>query len=316
MSRRVLVLGAAGFVGRNVCEMLDGHPSIAVLLRHVRNSEEQAALGAAGDDAAVLDLIEAGADGVVDLLASTGPDVVINCTGATVGDEALLHAANVTVVEHLVAAMRGNHAVHLVHLGSAAEYGLTSGARAVRESDAAHPANDYGWSKLRATGCVMAAAATGAITATVLRVFNPVGKYAPSQTLAGHAADELVAAMRHGSDELHLGSLEGARDYVDVRDVALAAIMAGSTPLSSGQVFNVARGEATRSRALVSHLCVAAGFEGRVVESEPGSVRSEGLAWQEADLAAIHTALPWRAHFSVADAAQALWASRREVCAH
>jgi nucleoside-diphosphate-sugar epimerase len=58
------------------------------------------------------------------MLASTAaPDVVINCVGLTAGGPSELRDANVGAVVKLARALDGRTDVHLIHWGSAAEYG-------------------------------------------------------------------------------------------------------------------------------------------------------------------------------------------------
>lgn len=315
MSRRVLVLGSSGFVGRNLCRTLGQHPALGSVVRHVRDESEIDPTLASWDQPLVLDLATASAAELRGLLERAAPQIVVNCTGATAGDARLLHEANVVVVENLVRMLSGHPEIHLVQMGSAAEYGLTEMGRSVHESDPARPVNTYGSTKLAATSHLLDAAQSGVITATVLRVFNPVGPGAPPQTLPGRARGCVEQAQLDGANEVHLGSLAGFRDYIDVRDVAWAALAAGVTPLANARVFNVGRGEAVQSRVLVQHLAQVAGFGGEVVENTAGSDRSGGLAWQQADISAIQQHLPWVPRYSLEEAAQSLWAGEREVCA-
>lgn len=303
-------------MGSNLCRVIASHPGLGSVIRHVRTSTDDVALPYSACDLTVaLDLLRASTRELRLLFEHVSPHIVVNCTGATVGDEAALEAANVLIVERLLAVLVERPGVCLVQMGSAAEYGVTEPGRPVSEADMPNPGNAYGSSKLAATRLVLDAVADRGLRATVLRVFNPVGPGAPDQTLPGRALRELRMARAADHPEVRLGSLDHFRDFVDVRDVAWAALAAAATPASSGHVLNVGRGEAVQSRELVRSMARAGGYHGSIVESARGSNRSAGLDWQQADITSITRVLPWVPRHSVADAAAQMWEIDREVSA-
>ncbi len=90
-----------------------------------------------------------------------------------------------------------------------------------------------------------------------------------------------------------MGSLSGYRDFVDVGDVAAAVAAALAVPAVQQRIFNVGSGVATQVREVVTTLAKIIGFDGQIIESEFGSVRSQGVDWQCADLSAIQQELGW-----------------------
>lgn len=313
---RFLVLGSDGFIGRATCRLIDSTPDEGAAIRHVRRP-----VAARRDDQArsarvvhTLDLLHASPADVSLLLNRTEPTVVVNCVGATAGGAATMLDANLGVVAKLLGALADHPDVHLVQIGSAAEYGLTTVDRPVRETDLPAPLNDYGRTKLTATRLVLGAAAQGRVRGTVLRVFNPIGRGASERTLLGRAVTRIEAAMLAGEDRVHLGPLSSSRDFIDVSDVAAAAVVAGSSPYASGALLNVARGEAVQSRTLVDQLVAASGFCGKVIEDAGGSTRSQQLDWQQADISAIRHRLGWTPTRSLTEALAELWAYRPVSC--
>ena len=227
-----------------------------------------------------------------------------------------MRAANVDVVNRLIDVIEGRHGVHLVQLGSAAEYGIQPHLCPVSEGVFCAPTSAYGASKLEATERLMFAAARDWISVTVLRLFNPVGRFSPPTTLAGHAAIKIDDALRTGADTVVLGALDSWRDYIDVRDIARAVLaVASSLPLTSS-VLNVGRGSAVESLQLVKTLAAIAGYDGEIVESEVGSARSSPVDWQCADVEAIGKALGWSAVYSIEDSLTGLWSEvhQRRSC--
>ncbi|AEN13385.1 MULTISPECIES: NAD-dependent epimerase/dehydratase family protein [unclassified Streptomyces] len=295
---RVLVLGHTGYLGGHVA----GSPALppdTVLLRSGRSSGAELRV----------DLARVGVDALAGILESAAPDAVINCAGAVGGDAVELAEVNARGPAVLCAALRrAAPGARLVHLGSAAEYGPGAEGVRVTESAAARPVSPYGATKLAGTVAV----ASSGLDAVVLRVGNPVGPGAPSAGLPGRVAGLLRTAGRDPAAVLRLGDLSAYRDFVDVRDVARAAVLAATVPGPLPGVLNIGGGRAVPVRELVASLVRAAGFRGRVEEAahEGGSARSAGVSWQCSDSAAAGAALGWRPSYSLDDSAAALWAAR------
>jgi nucleoside-diphosphate-sugar epimerase len=296
--RRVLVIGAGGYLGRNVLDLLRTQPGLLV-----RTASRSAPAG--GLDIR-LDLGDESAPAAV--LERERPDIVVNCAGAVGGSDAELTRANVTGPANLVSALaRLLPATRLIHLGSAAEYGITEIGVPVSEDMAGEPVGPYGHSKLAGTRLVTLGREAGLDT-LVLRVFNPIGPHAPAGSLPGRVVAELRRASAEG-DDIRLGPLGSVRDFVDVRDIAEAVLASVNAPGLDQGVLNLASGAGTRIRSIVDELVDIAGFEGTVFESAAGSSRSAAVAWQQADITAISTTLGWKPRVELLDSLVDLWRS-------
>jgi len=312
MSTRVIVLGAGGFMGRAVWHVLAQDPECNHIAVHFRRPPEPAMLPYRADTWRALDLVDATPAQIIDLIEQSEADVVVNCAGATHGSLAELRSANVEVPAKLGAALTTLRHVHLIHLGSAAEYGVHRTGEAITENTPARPVSDYGVTKLEATRQLLAAGHAGRLTATVLRVFNPLGRGSAPSTLPGRAARQLDAAMQRGDVSLTLGSLESWRDYIDARDVGGAIAAAIRTVPDGAMVLNVGRGEAVHTRDLVERLAAIAGFKGRIIESDDGSSRSSPVPWQRADISTTSSWLHWLPRHSIDASLHDLWSGVRE----
>jgi nucleoside-diphosphate-sugar epimerase len=215
--------------------------------------------------------------------------------------------ANVVVVMRLIAELEECTGVHLVHLGSAAEYGIQPHKIPVSEAMRATPQSAYGITKLKATEALMRAAAEERLSVTVLRVFNPVGPFSPETTLPGSAARKIATALQEKTPAINLGALDSWRDYIDTRDIARAVLAAAVVTPRSSQVLNVGRGEAVESWQLVKMLADIAGFRGDIVESDARSLRSACVDWLCADVETIRASLGWTAEHSMEESLAELW---------
>ena len=293
--RRVLLLGATGFIGRHARAAFEtaGDEVLAIGGPGARESTSRGLDLAEGDLAA--------------LVAEAGTDVVVNCAGRTHGTLPELEAANVTLVRRLLDAV-ARSSVRLVHLGSAAEYGPSGGVRPTREDDPARPDAQYGRTKLRATELVRASG----LDAIVLRVFNPVGAGMRPESMPGSAAHRIFEALALGADAITMGDLSAQRDFVDARDVgeAIVAVARAAAPPS---LINVGSGRAVPSRTLVAELADVAGFRGAIREDGAASPRSATVDYQCAAVEVARKHLGWAAHRSLRESVTELWKATASV---
>jgi nucleoside-diphosphate-sugar epimerase len=300
---RILIIGSSSFLG--------GH------LRRAASAAGHTVLtsGRCGGWSLRLDLVADPAERVGSLIADAAPDVVVNCAGATSGGADVLAAANITAVHTLVTALLGvaSSGPRLVHIGSAAEYGAVDDGVPVTEDAAPRPAGLYGATKLGGTRLVELARTAG-LDAVALRVFNVVGAGSPDNTLPGAAVTQLrqlgqltqLGQLRHGGS-LKLGPLEAIRDFVDARDVADAVLAAATVPALPHGIVNIGSGAGVEARVLVRRLLTVAGLDVTVHEDAPGSARSAGLAWQQADISRADADLGWRPRRDLAESVRDLW---------
>ncbi len=298
--RRVLVIGAGGYLGRNVLDLFRTQPDLLV-----RTASRSAPAGALDIQLDMADVAR-----LATVLTRERPDIVVNCAGAVGGSDAELTAANVTGPANLVTALaRLRPGSRLIHLGSAAEYGVTDIGVPVTEDVAGEPVGAYGHSKLAGTQLVVLGRKAGLDT-LVLRVFNPIGPNAPAGSFPGRVVRELRRATTE-NDDIHLGPLGSVRDFVDVRDIAEAVLASVNAPNLDRPILNLASGVGTRIRSIVDELVDISGFGGTVFESTAGSSRSASVAWQQADITAISTSLGWKPRVELLDSLVDLWRSIR-----
>ncbi|MEV4661870.1 NAD(P)-dependent oxidoreductase [Micromonospora echinofusca] len=286
--RRILVLGASGFLGTHVRRALEVDGDLVCPTR------------------AECDLTRCGTEELRALLTSVRPDAVVTCAGAVSGTAADLVLANTVVAARLVEAVAvAAPAARLVRLGSAAEYGPTPNGSSVSEDDPAEPVSDYGVSQAAATRLTELAARAGRVDAVVLRVFNPIGPGLPATTLLGRVAAQLSRPTPGA--ELRTGPLDAHRDFVDVRDVAAAVRAAVHAPALPVRVVNVGSGRAVGVRDAVRLLVETAGATVRLTEDRTPPTRSAAVDWIRADIRRARSTLGWAPRHDLADSIRTVW---------
>jgi len=303
---RILVLGANGFLGGHVARLIGSGLGEGIFV--ARRRPHPTAPGEWEE----FDVVQESERALGRLLERHRPDVVVNCVGAATGSPGELKRVNLLATSRLVSALAQGSGTHLVQLGSAAEYGPSEALAPVRETTRARPASDYGATKLAATEMVAEAVENGHISATVLRVFNPIGAGAPGWSLVGRAVLALGEASRSGAPSVVLGRLDSSRDFIDARDVA-RAVLAASRRGRLAEVpviLNVGRGIPVSARWIVRRLARIAHFEGEIIEHDESSRRSDLVVSQWADTTAARVSLGWVPRYLLSEALVEAWTLR------
>lgn len=299
---RLLLLGAAGFIGWHVLAELSNVSEYEVLCIDRSGSRVLPI------PCLKLDLSTTTPQNLAQVLTELSPSTIVNCAGRTEGRFNELVAANISIVATLVEALiESNLSARLIHLSSAAEYGPVTAGLPLSENHPPHPTSAYAITKLAATQLLSQACADYDMDIIILRVFNPIGAGLPLGTVLGRAASELRRAITNQADHITMGDLSAYRDVIDVRDVARAVVYAAKASKQSQHIYNVGSGRAVQVRDMVKTLATLAGFQGDIAEVTPGSPRSAKVAWQQADLTRIRDALSWQPTFDLENSLQWLW---------
>jgi nucleoside-diphosphate-sugar epimerase len=202
----------------------------------------------------------------------------------------------------------GAPTARLVQLGSSAEYGAPDGEVPMDEQTPTRPGSPYGYTKLAATELVLRARAQG-LDAIVLRIFNISGPQSPTSTMLGNLVEQLRTTS--GQPKITLDSLDGWRDYVDVRDVSAAACTAAVLDGDIPPIANIGRGEAIRTGDWVKQLIEASGTGAQLEERQgiAGTHKASAgaVAWQCADIATAQRYLGWTPKVPLSDSLRDTW---------
>jgi GDP-4-dehydro-6-deoxy-D-mannose reductase len=169
------------------------------------------------------------------------------------------------------------------------------------ETAACHPLDPYSASKLVAERLSQALAIRHGIETVGARLFNVVGAGEDDRHVGPEFARQ-VTEIRHGVRPpiVDVGDLQTTRDFIDVRDVAVAL----STLVdhgTAGDTYNVATGTETSTRSLLDLVLETAGLQGSV-EVRRRPTKGGGPSRHFADTRRLR-ALGWEPRFDLARSA-------------
>lgn len=250
-SRRVLILGASGFIGRWVAHTLaQAGAELWLLGRNLERLREVGRAFAFDGTYLEVDLSTAGAFSRA--FQQVRPDITFNLAAYGIDpsqrDERFFEALNVRLVTEICGAITAAApsspwtGLRLVHIGSEAEYGDVAGP--ISEESDAMPLQSYGRSKLEGTRLVSAEADRRGLRGATVRLFRV---YGPGER-ASRLLPSLVAAAKSREP---LALTQGAQqcDFTFVGDAAEGMVRVGCLAGPVPSVIHVATGTLTSVRS-------------------------------------------------------------------
>lgn len=268
---RIVVTGAAGFVGPHAARALRHHfPSARI----IGTSRDKAILPDF-DEIVALDICDAQA--VQRVMECVKPTHVLHLAGIAApgqasSDPGLAWQVNVFGTINIARAMCvASPGSVLAHVGSGLVYGQNAlSGVPIDETVPPAPMDDYGVTKIAADLAVGAMTRKG-LHAIRLRPFNHTGPGQGEDYVVPAFAMQ-IARIEAGRAEpvLRVGNLDAERDFLDVRDVASAYALALSRAqtVSSGAIFNLASGNARRIGSVLEALLSLSDVPVRIEQDE------------------------------------------------
>jgi len=283
VTARILLTGAAGFIGSHLAERLlaRGDEVIGVdnfdpfYPRAVKEANLAAARGHPGFRFQALDIC----DPAVGPLLRPGT-VLVHLAGKagvrpSLSDPAGYLRANVTGTQALVDAARGAGVTRVVFGSSSSVYGDDTPPPFREDAAAVHPISPYAATKRAAELLLESQVPHAGLQVAALRFFTV---YGPRQRpdLAIHSFTRRLAA---GEPITMFGDGTEARDYTYIDDI-LAGVLAGiewtrTAPAGTMEIFNLGGNEAVPLRRMIDTLGEALGVAPRIERAprQPGDVR-------------------------------------------
>lgn len=254
---RILVTGAAGFIGSHTTDRLlaSGHTVAGV--DNLRTGHRRNLAAASASPRFAFHEGDVAEPGVLDrLVAAFRPDAIIHLAALvsvqeSIRDPELNERLNVTATR-LVADAAAAHAVRrVVFASSAAIYGDTTDLP-ITEDTAKRPISPYGEAKLASESILFERGAAAGFTVRCHRYFNVFGpRQDPASPYSG-VISIFDRRYRDGQPVTIYGDGGQTRDFISVHDVARANELGATAPGVPAGAANICTGRATSLRDIVA----------------------------------------------------------------
>jgi GDP-4-dehydro-6-deoxy-D-mannose reductase len=296
---RALITGITGFVGAHLTEYLLSTRPDAELFGLRRWSSSSQEIGRLANVVRLIDGDLLDAPSLLRALQASRPEVIFHLAASSSVASSWdtpteMMQVNVLGTLHLLEAMRQLDLDATVVLACSAEsYGQVAPADLpIREETPFRPVSPYAVSKATVDMLAYQYYQTFRLRTVRLRLFNHCGPRQSDRFVISALARqiaEIEADLR--PPELHVGNLEARRDFVDVRDVAPAYLLAG-TRAQPGEVYNVATGRGRSIREVLDSLLTLTDAVVDVV-FDPGRLRPAEIPALVGDGSRFRQATGW-----------------------
>ncbi len=246
MTKRILITGAGGFVGRYLIAALQKHDNYEIFGSVYKSTSDLTPL-LPPDHLLTGDLTQPAV--ATSHLQTAKPDLIYHLAALSVvhnsREQALpLLQGNTAISYNLLEAMRQSHPkTRLLAICSANEYGAVNDAELpIRESTPLRPLNPYAVSKVTQEMLALQYQRAYGLDIVVVRPFNHIGPGQTTDFVVPKLAQTVVKIERElAPPTLDLGSGGAIRDFTDVRDMVKIYLALASAGLP-GEVYNAGTG--------------------------------------------------------------------------
>jgi UDP-glucose 4-epimerase len=302
---RALVTGGAGFIGSHLVDLLQQQKHDVSILDNLSsgrltNVNSEKVEVCKGDLRRYPDVQK----------AVKGTDLVFHigaCVGRSVSFPRLDFDTNALGTLNVLKACRSVNVGRVVVASSVMVYGNLGGKGIAKESDPLSPIIPYGASKAAAEAYAMAFRHAWNVPAVVLRFFNVYGPRAdPKNPYSGVVSRFLGRACRRLPPIIY-GDGKQTRDFIYVKDVARATLLAAERRAAVGEILNVGSGSETTINELASIVIDMAGLAG--LKPRHVSTRMHEYRRLHADMTKTRKILGFKAEMSLRTGLKLTWES-------
>lgn len=310
MTRRVLITGATGFIGKwTVRYWRSNHPNDEVWSTSFHDKDGDLY----GKRFRQLDLCDS--ENTMTLIAEINPSHIIHL-GGLVGSDSLQHnfRINVLATENLFEALLRTSiykAAKVLQISSAAVYGIIKpDSNPISEDSILNPVTPYAISKLAQEMIALRYYYIHGIDVRIGRIFNIIGPGQPKDLVPMTFMHQIANMHNKHSKLLKVGNVNPTRDFIDIRDIAGAfhSIFSRGKP---GETYNIASGLEISIDSLIRKI-IALSDEDIKMEPSVGRSRMADVPRIYASINKIKSNTGWVPKLNLEQSLKDTWDSLRE----
>jgi nucleoside-diphosphate-sugar epimerase len=253
---KAIVTGGAGFIGSHIVEELIRRNVETYVVDDLSTGRLQNLEAHRKND--LLHIVVGDGRKIRELLADVRDVDILYHEAAianvlrSVRDPMVVHDVNVNMSLEIMNFCREREIRRMVFASSAAVYGILGETKA-SEDLVAHPSSPYGASKLAIEDYLHAYKTTYGLEPVMLRYFNVFG---PRQVVSDYSGviTRFINQLLQRNPVTIYGDGKQTRDFVNVKDIVQANMLAMDEDAAVGEVFNVASGKPTSILQLLEAL--------------------------------------------------------------
>lgn len=274
--KRILVTGAAGFIGSHLSEALAGQNELVLVDDFSVGSRNNLASLETNDSVRIVEADVTDLGAMREHLA--GVHIVfhlaVSCLRTSLGDPHRSHDVNAGGTLNVCVAAREHGVDRLVYVSSSEVYGSASTVP-MSEQHPLEPTTVYGASKLAGEDYALAFWRTYGMPVSIVRPFNTYGPREPHRGARAEVIPRFIQRVLQGEAPVIFGTGAQTRDFTFVADTVRGILGAGACDALVGEAVNIAYGrEVTIARIaeLVSARLGHPEIRPTTTEPRPGDV--------------------------------------------
>lgn len=258
---KVLVMGGTGFIGKNICQLLDENKVEYDVYSNNLNSEKNHFFGNILEDKKFENIIK-GYDSIVYLIASGFSQAFLSKPSETYKEEIS------SMIKTLDCCVKNNVKRVVFASSGGTVYGSGNGVKQ-KETDLPNPMNHYGICKLTNEKILLLYNELYGMENICLRVANPYGKGQNVSSGVG-LITTVINKILNDEEIIVFGDGKTVRDYIDIKTVAEAFYSAIKWDFDKKilPVFNVGSGQELSVNDIIKIVQDSLEKEGKLIYKE------------------------------------------------